>query len=468
MAIMDNVVREELVEEDVRLPEIPVQSSETIVQDNDIVEDLIVLDEAVTAVESLLNVYDTCKRNVDKGLEPATARLMVISTESICNRLGISIKREIPALEHFSSVHTTSQATRLSLETIGETISAIFSAFIEMLKNLITKIFDFFKNVINEAEQHRTEQYQRVIKQEIERIKKCNGCESDETTYITNQRLIVAFSDPKSGISDETIKAILTNAQDYCDFLIAAAEPVSKYFDEMITELKFFNNELKQQYYSTYVFGEKIDTRVGLFLETVFNPEFEAMFDKLTKSKEEFDSKLIQNCDVANIDGKIHASGILASGVRFAYYLQKSSHTLTCEKTQQLISYDSEDKTVYKLPSLDLVNEVNGMLMTLNSSMAKLSAIVNQKHSHMQKQINQLLTSALAEVKHAEKKVSSDDYTTLYVTVKIAMKLLTDVFTFYKDAYGSGLAVIKDTSDCGNMMTKTIVGQFQQLARNKE
>lgn len=467
MTIANYIAQEEAVEETVCLPAVPVQTSEVVDQDHDIVKDLDTLDNAVTAMESLLTIYSTCHRQSVQGLEPAAAKLMVISTENICNRLGISLKQEIPALEHFSSPHTTAQATRLSMETIGETISKIFSAFVEMMKNLISKIFQFFASVIDDAEQKRVEQYQRVIKEEVERLKK-QGCKkSDGTSFINNQRLITAFSDPEKGIDDEVVKRVLTNAEDYCEFLIAAAEPVSQYFAEMITELKFFNSELNQRNYNTYLFGEKIDERVGLFLETKFNPQFQQMFDKSVKAKETFNKSLIKHCDATNIDGEIRSSGLLANGIRFAYYLQKSSHTLTCEQTHQQYDYKSEDDTIYKLPDIELANEINTKMTSLCSSMAKLSALVSQKHSRMEKEIKQLLSSALGGVQHAEKSIDPNDYTTLYVTVKIAMKLLTDVFEFYKDAYGSGLVAIKNTSDCGNMMSKEIVSRYQEIARNK-
>jgi uncharacterized protein with HEPN domain len=450
------------------LPVVPVQTSEHIDQARDIVDDIDILDEASTAMESLLNIYGVCERTATNGLEPASAKLMMISTEHICNRLGISLKDEIPALEHFESIHTTSQATTISLETIGETISRIFAAFIEMMKNLIAKIFTFFQTLFDEAEQKRTEQYQRVIKEEIERLKKQSGKKPSNDTFITNQRLITAFSDPEKGIDDETVQRILKNAEMYCEFLIAAADPVSKYFEEMITSLKEFNSEISQQHFDTFIFGEKLDERVGFFLNTQFNKAFEHAFDQTNKTNEPFDKKLIKGCDSTNIDGDIRASGLLVNGVRFAYYLQKSSFALTCEQTQQTFSYQSSDDTVYKLPELDLANGLNNQLSTLAGLMIKLSAFVNQKHARMEQEIKRLMSSALANVNHAERKVTSDQYAKLYISVKAVMHLLTEAFTFYKDAYGAGLVAIKNTSDCGNMMSKEIVTRYQDIARNQE
>ena len=145
MIFAKHIAEESQIDEVMVIPEVAVSTSVIVDDRRDIDDDLGMLDEASVAMENLLSIYRVCHRSSQQGMSEHSAQLMLISTEHICSQLGISLKEELPALEHFGSIHTTSQATSISVETIGETISRIFTAFIEMMKNVITKILNLFE-----------------------------------------------------------------------------------------------------------------------------------------------------------------------------------------------------------------------------------------------------------------------------------------------------------------------------------
>lgn len=158
---------EEIVNESPVLPEVPVENVNVIENNQDINQDLDMLGEATTSVEGLLKIHNVLNANKENGVSPNTARIAMISTEHLCQRLGITMKDDFVSLEHFDSIHSKSQATQISMEAIGEKISKIFSAFVAMMKNLISKIFEFFNNIFNAAEQNVLSNINMLLNQKL-------------------------------------------------------------------------------------------------------------------------------------------------------------------------------------------------------------------------------------------------------------------------------------------------------------
>lgn len=151
---MEEGLADEVSEEVVPASELEVErgDSEITENSNDIEEMVTATEEAVADAESLGEIQDVMQESVDEGegLPEEAAEIAEVAVESICRRLGISNTKIIPAMESFGSKHSRLSATKIAIESIGDTLKkiweAIKAAFIRVWDKIKTFFIGFTKN----------------------------------------------------------------------------------------------------------------------------------------------------------------------------------------------------------------------------------------------------------------------------------------------------------------------------------
>lgn len=469
---LSNFVMEEMVDATPMVALPPATATDMVTDNHEIDEDLDMLEESVVATEGLLTIRGTLAKHQNIGLSPNTAKITMISMENLFNRLGIPMNDAMPSLEHFESKHTTKQATQISLESVTEKISKIFTAFVDMMKRVIANIFKFVQQIFDNAEAKRVEQYQRAIKSEVDRLsrnsKDTRGkTQTNNELTITNQQLLSAFHDPAEGINDAVVLKIAQNVQRYLDFLLEASEIMSGYFDEVVTTLKKFEDNINAgNYQETYGNGERMDTHLIGYVSDIVNLKTIVALNKHCDGSKDPHKPVISN-PAMEPQGRMALSGLMCHGVRFAFYHTKNDYEITCEKMVSPAQYASGSDTIYKLPGLTVANQLNEISIDISTKMAKLGAIVNQKHCKFEQMINTALGKLSVLVHGLENQIDDADYQHLYSNMEMVMSFMTKVFQLYKNAYVAGLSTIKTGLDSINMMTKAIVTGYQNQAKNQ-
>lgn len=110
---------------------------------------------AAADAETLEKVQDVVAQTVQsgEGMDETTAQVTQVVVESICNRLGISSNRLMPATESFGSSNTRLAATKVALENaFTDTIKRVWEAIKKFVKSTWEKIKDFFARFFANAE----------------------------------------------------------------------------------------------------------------------------------------------------------------------------------------------------------------------------------------------------------------------------------------------------------------------------
>lgn len=103
-------------------------------------------DKALCAIEELTDIAMIMAdaTNNGEGIPEDAARMAEVATEAICSRLKYSPQRPIvPAIESFTVKSASLQATKYTLETIGETIDAIWTA----IKRFTRRVWEAIKSL---------------------------------------------------------------------------------------------------------------------------------------------------------------------------------------------------------------------------------------------------------------------------------------------------------------------------------
>lgn len=106
--------------------------------------------EGEAAAETLEDMGEVIEAKVadGEGLSPDAAAVTEVAIESIRNRLGMPKSyARIPALESFKSKHSRVEASKIALESIGDTIKKIWAKIVEVAKMIWEKIKSFFGNL---------------------------------------------------------------------------------------------------------------------------------------------------------------------------------------------------------------------------------------------------------------------------------------------------------------------------------
>lgn len=104
------------------------------------------IEEAVEDVDTLQNVAAIMDGSTENGgADVTSARLAAVTVESIYSRLGVRKSQSLPAMESFGAKGTRLTATKIAVETIGETIKMIW----EKIKAAAQKVWDWIKSFLN-------------------------------------------------------------------------------------------------------------------------------------------------------------------------------------------------------------------------------------------------------------------------------------------------------------------------------
>jgi uncharacterized protein with HEPN domain len=104
------------------------------------------VDKALVAIEELSDIALVMADATDsgEGIPEDAAKIAEVAIEAICSRLNyIPQKPIIPAVESFSVRTASLQATKYSMETIGETIDAIWTA----IKRFTRRVWEAIKSL---------------------------------------------------------------------------------------------------------------------------------------------------------------------------------------------------------------------------------------------------------------------------------------------------------------------------------
>lgn len=126
--------------------EVEVASNDVETQEAEIAEVVTAVEEAEVDAETLGEIQGVMAETVEtgEGVGADTAAIAGVAVEAICTRLGIKSKQKvIPGNEAFGEKKTKLQATKVAIESIGETITKIWKAIMAALKQVWEKVKSF-------------------------------------------------------------------------------------------------------------------------------------------------------------------------------------------------------------------------------------------------------------------------------------------------------------------------------------
>ena len=244
---MEEGLADEVSEEVVPASELEVErgDSEITENSNDIEEMVTATEEAVADAESLGEIQDVMQESVDEGegLPEEAAEIAEVAVESICRRLGISNTKIIPAMESFGSKHSRLSATKIAIESIGDTLKkiweAIKAAFIRVWDKIKAFFIGFTKNT-QALSNHLDDLKKRVIQLEDSKT-------ADKD--LDNSSLAKAFSISKKA-NHATATTIIENSKK----LLEANANLTKTVDAALSGLKnLMSTEIDRNKFTAYM-----------------------------------------------------------------------------------------------------------------------------------------------------------------------------------------------------------------------
>lgn len=134
------------------------------------------IDEAIEDSNTLEEVADVMEETEQEGgADPVTARVAEVAVEAIYARLGMK-RKPMASLEAFGDKATRIEATRLSVESMRETVKKIWDAIVALFGRIKEAIVKFFKAIFVATE--RTSQRAKKLAAMLESI---NGAPKEET-----------------------------------------------------------------------------------------------------------------------------------------------------------------------------------------------------------------------------------------------------------------------------------------------
>jgi hypothetical protein len=107
------------------------------------------LDSAEDDIETLEDIQGVMEDSVEngEGLNETAAEIAEIAVESIYRRLGVRKGRSMPSLESFGSRNTRLHATKIAMESVGETVEKAKKFFMELLEKIRQGFEAFWKKI---------------------------------------------------------------------------------------------------------------------------------------------------------------------------------------------------------------------------------------------------------------------------------------------------------------------------------
>lgn len=202
--------------------EVEAGADEIAQTEGDVAELNEAVDGAASDAETLEDIHEVMEQSVEKGegLDETAAEIAEVAIESICNRLGITNARVMPATESFGSANSRLTATKIAMEGIQDTIRKIWEAIKAAAIRIWDKIVQFFTGVtknVKSLESHLENLKDRVTK--LDTGMKQKGADLDNTA------LAKTFSDNKKADAS-TAKKIIDNSITLMDHLESIVQTV--------------------------------------------------------------------------------------------------------------------------------------------------------------------------------------------------------------------------------------------------
>lgn len=441
----------------VDLPEASVDpdTSDAVMTDND--DNLDMTSQALETMGDFIKVQHVAYKS--DGFDPHAAKLFKLATESMARQLGLSLANELPAMEHFESTHTTSAATRVSAESLGETVTKIFQAIIDTLKAVWDKICKFISGILSKAEAERVAQYRRVIDAET---KKLDGVDKkakqDKPLYITNLELIKTFSIPGHGADDASVRTIMDNTLRYAEFLAELGKEYS-YVIDSFTEALIRTKECLE------VPGvrelEDVNSAFMRTLNVDFNPKLIKLFEGTVKVDGEFDSsKLSQK----PYDHVLLNTGFMGEGVRFAYYFPDASQLFVCEMVKEDFKLTSAHDTIMPVPELDTITTCSSRGKRIDDMLEHIHRFFYKEHKTEIEKMFKLLTTVKDVLKEVSHNLKFEQVDRLNDMMKYAGERAGYVIKTYNAIFVYGIASIEKTRKAELALHKAALSKYQEFA----
>jgi len=155
---------------------------------NELETDTETVSELAESAGQLERVQETIQSSVDSNtpMTPNEVQYATIAVEAAISRFGIG-KKKIPAMESFKSKHTSMAATRLALESVGDTIKKAWDGFIAMMKKVLAKLKEWARKVFGDGpggifKNDLTEEETKAVEENKEDLKLGDGDESQNVT----------------------------------------------------------------------------------------------------------------------------------------------------------------------------------------------------------------------------------------------------------------------------------------------
>lgn len=195
------------------------------------------ISDALDDVKTLSKIEEII-RTTDGPMDSTTAKLYIITTESVSARLGIPIYN--PALEHFTNKYTKETAHSIALETVGSFIMDVLRAIKKAIATVINFIRYFFTSLFSESankqDKEKLKKLDENIKQAEKKMENGTILAPDDTQVIKDVKLNVAFNLPdKKGYP--AVMEIVNNLESYYNDLGSLIECTDKYREVLHEDL---------------------------------------------------------------------------------------------------------------------------------------------------------------------------------------------------------------------------------------
>lgn len=175
----------------------------------DIEDDFDMMQEAFEDMDALDDINDVLADSVDdgEGLSDDAAEMAQIAVESIYRRLGMRAQNPIPSLESFGGRSARVQATRVAMESIGQSLKKAGEAIWKFFSNLIDKLraaYQKWRKAMDDKQRDKERKELTDAIKMIERNKK-----TPRNTKIDNKVLVKNLGFVQGDITESTFMEMM-------------------------------------------------------------------------------------------------------------------------------------------------------------------------------------------------------------------------------------------------------------------
>jgi len=284
--------------------ETPVSEVEQLVESTD---------SAHNDVETLDKINDVMAESVESGtgLDPTAAQIAEIAVESIRARLGIFDDTKMPAMEAFGAKGSRVAATKLAMESIGDSMGKAWSAIKAAFKKVWSMIKDLYKKFFDGATKLKA-----AAESSLKRAQDKSGTAKNDTIELPT--VYAAFVE-SGKFNESRITEILDNHVKITEAAKQIPANLKGAVDKIKKEASLTSDEIKLEI-SVAVIGVVNSTQ-----NLVSDKDIQNFFGATDTASDE-----------------IHRSERMAFN-RAIYYVKKETSTDTYSTTYSISPYDVKD-----------------------------------------------------------------------------------------------------------------------------